>query len=57
METLSEENTIWEKEKNSRRADIARETLVLGSSVKREGRQQEAERRKKTLKYDIVEDN
>ena len=55
--SLMEEDTVWEQGKSVRRAEGIRSTLVPGSSVKREGVEQGASRRRKRLKFDIVEDD
>ena len=54
--SLMEEDTVREQG-NVRRAEGIRSTLVPGSSVKREGVEQGAGRRRKRLKFDIVEDD
>ena len=55
--SLMEEDSVWEQGKSVRRAEGIRSTLVPGSSVKREGVEQGAGRRRKRLKFDIVEDD
>ena len=55
--SLLEEDRSWEQAKNKERSRAARSTLTVGSSVKREGAPEGAGRKRKKLKYEIVEDN
>ena len=56
-ETLREEDMMWEQDKKNMRAERARTAMKHGSSAKRPGIQQGAGRRKKRLKYSVVEDD
>ena len=55
--SLLEEDRSWEQAKNRERTRAARSTLTVGSSVKREGAPEGAGRKRKKLKYEIVEDD
>ena len=48
---------MWEKNMNTKVVEIARNTLELRSSKKREGKQQGAGKRRKMLRYYILEDD
>ena len=52
-----EEDRSWEQAKGAARSRSARSTLTMGSSVKRGGAQEGAGRKRKKLKYEIVEDD
>ena len=56
-ENLLEEDRSWEQAKGAARSRAARSTLTMGSSVKRGGAQEGVGRKRKKLKYEIVEDD
>ena len=56
-ETLLDGDRSWEQMQGVARSKSARSTLELGSSMKRHGVKQVAGKRRKRLKYDMVEDN
>ena len=57
-ETLNDEDGSWEQIKNPARSDSARSSLGVGSSMKREKNGQgEGGRKRRRLKYNVVEDD
>ena len=56
-ENLLEEDRSWEQAKGAARSRAARSTLTVGSSIKRGGTQEGIGRKRKKLKYEIVEDD
>ena len=57
MDTLREEDRQWESKMKGKRSEVSKSSTAIYGGGKREGREQASSRRRKRLKFDLVEDD